>query len=85
MKFSAFFYFGYEFWCRFGVVNFTHFSDFKIDRISIRIGSDVNLDSGSSARSSIGSLCPKLSSACMLMSSDVASVNKHPFQINFAS
>lgn len=73
-----------DLWRGFGVVDFTP-SDFKIDRISMRIGAYVKFGGRSPARSSNGSLMPSPSSARMLVSADVSSVDENPFRINFAS
>ena len=68
----------------FSVVNFTP-SDFKIDRVSMRITGHVNFCCGSSSRFSDSSLFTNPSSACMLMSADVASIGEYPLRINFSS
>src|SRR5262249_3744601 len=68
----------------FNVVNFTP-SDFKIDRVSIRITGHVDFGGWSSTGSPNGSLGSSSSSARMLMSADVASVDEYPLLINFAS
>ena len=77
-------HFFYYFTCNLGVVDLTP-SDFKIDRISMRIGGNMNLCSSSSSGLSNGSLFSKPSSTRMLMSADVTSIGEYPFRINFAS
>ena len=69
---------------RFGVVYFTP-SDFKIDRISMRIGGHVNFGCRSSSRLSNGAFFSKPSSTRMLVSADVTSVGEYPLRINLAS
>jgi hypothetical protein len=73
-----------QMFCNLAVVNFTP-SDFKIDRISMRIGGNVYFCCCTTSRSSNGSFFTKPSSTRMLMSPNVTSIGEYPLLINFAS
>jgi hypothetical protein len=51
----------------------------------MRIGGHVDFCSEPSTRASNGSLLPMPSSARMLVSTDVTSIDEYPFLVNFAS
>ena len=66
------------------VVNFTP-SDFKINRISMQVGSNMNFAGISSSRNSNCPLFSNPSSTCMLVNLDITSIDEHPLLIKFAS
>lgn len=67
-----------------GVVDFTP-SDFKIDRMSMRIGGHVQFSGDSASGYPDSAFFTTPSSTCMLMSADIAAVGEYPFRINVAS
>jgi len=66
-------------WSRY-VVDFTP-SDFKVDRMSMRVGSNMKFGSCPSLRSSDCPILTSPSSACMLVNAHVASVDESPLGI----
>ena len=77
-------YFCDELLRNFGIVDLTP-SDFKIDRISMRIGGNMKFGGSSSPGFSNSAFFSTPSSTRMLMSADVTSIGEYPLRINFAS